>query len=152
MLCRLILIAEKDTVYDKFPTPLINRLEKHFVLTSSILKDWQEDVLEDFDDWIKKFSDAGYMHPRTFFCINSLEFLIVIQNSSGVMLLLGSRKTHLPLLSSKPPTSSDLPLQLFGLELMLLEGNGKMCCSGVNWRKILGALRRMCTLISGIKL
>ncbi len=57
---RLILIAEKDTVYDKFPTPLINRLEKHFVLTSSILKDWQEAVLKNFEDWISKFSDAGY--------------------------------------------------------------------------------------------
>ena len=59
MICRLILIAEKDTVYDKFPTPLINRLEKHFVLTESILEPWQEEVLEAFDVWIKKFSDTG---------------------------------------------------------------------------------------------
>ena len=53
--CRLILIAEKDTVYDKFPTPLINRLEKHFVLTSSILTPWQKDVLKTFEDWIDRF-------------------------------------------------------------------------------------------------
>ena len=53
---RLILIAERDTVYEKFPTPLINRLEKHFVLTSSVLKDWQLEVLEDFNEWIKGFS------------------------------------------------------------------------------------------------
>ncbi len=66
-MCRLILIAEKDTVYDKFPTPLINRLEKHFVLTSSILKDWQETVLMDFEDWITKFSDAGYNYC-TYYC------------------------------------------------------------------------------------
>lgn len=59
---RLILIAEKDTVYDKFPTPLINRMEKHFVLTSSILKEWQEDVLGEFENWISKFSDAGYKY------------------------------------------------------------------------------------------
>ena len=58
---RLILIAEKDTVYDKFPTPLINRLEKHFVLTSSILEGWQETVLGKFKDWIRKFSNTGYM-------------------------------------------------------------------------------------------
>lgn len=57
----MILIAEKDTVYDKFPTPLINRLEKHFVLTSSILKEWQEIVLRNFEDWISKFSDSGYV-------------------------------------------------------------------------------------------
>ncbi len=53
---RLILIAEKDTVYKKFPTPLINRLEKHFVLTSSVLEDWQNDILRVFDKWIQKFS------------------------------------------------------------------------------------------------
>ncbi len=53
---RLILIAEKDTVYEKFPTPLINRLEKHFVLTSSILEDWQKEVLTVFEKWIQDFS------------------------------------------------------------------------------------------------
>ena len=46
-------------MYDKFPTPLINRLEKHFVLTSFILEDWQENVLRDVEEWIKKFSDTG---------------------------------------------------------------------------------------------
>ena len=59
---RLILIAEKDTVYDKFPTALINRLEKHFVLTSSVLEKWQEDVLEAFDKWIRKFSIINYKY------------------------------------------------------------------------------------------
>lgn len=57
---RLILIAERDTVYQKFPTPLINRLEKHFVLTSSILKDWQLEVLADFKEWIGRFSRIRY--------------------------------------------------------------------------------------------
>ena len=58
-LLRLILIAEKDTVYEKFPTPLINRMEKHFVLTSSILDERQETMLKEFDDWIVKFSSPG---------------------------------------------------------------------------------------------
>eukprot|EP00731_Ephydatia_muelleri_P016208 Em0009g632a len=53
---RLILIAERATVYEKFPTPLINRLEKHFVLTKSVLTDWQHAVLEDFENWIEMFS------------------------------------------------------------------------------------------------
>ncbi len=57
LFCRLILIAEKSTVYEKFPTPLINRLEKHFVLTSSILEDWQEKVLRKFQEWISKASN-----------------------------------------------------------------------------------------------
>ncbi len=58
LLCiyRLILIAEKDTVYSKFPTPLINRLEKHFVLTSSVLEGWQKDLLNSFTKWIYEFS------------------------------------------------------------------------------------------------
>ena len=59
--CRLILIAEKDTVYEKFPTPLINRLEKHFVLTSSILEDWQREVLTVFEKWIQDFARTRYI-------------------------------------------------------------------------------------------
>ena len=57
-LFRLILIAEKDIVYKKFPTPLINRLEKHFVLTSTVLEEWQCKALEDFKKWIKDFSQT----------------------------------------------------------------------------------------------
>ena len=53
---RLILIAEKDTVYDKFPIPLINRLEKHFVLTRTVLLSWQERVLDALIDWVQQFS------------------------------------------------------------------------------------------------
>ena len=54
----MILIAEKTTVYEKFPTPLINRLEKHFVLYSSVLEDWQTSTLERVKKWIKDFSDV----------------------------------------------------------------------------------------------
>ena len=52
------MIAEKKTVYEKFPTPLINRLEKHFVLTSSVLTEWQLEVLHYFMDWIQQFSSV----------------------------------------------------------------------------------------------
>lgn len=54
---RLILIAEKDTVYNKFPTPLINRLEKHFVLSETALSKWQTVVLNKFTNWIERFSE-----------------------------------------------------------------------------------------------
>ena len=65
---RLILIAEKSTVYEKFPTPLINRLEKHFVLTETVLYDWQKEVLARLIEWIKKFStmivgDSRFVYP-----------------------------------------------------------------------------------------
>ena len=45
-------------MYEEFPTPLINRLEKHFVLYSSVLEKWQTDVLEELEEWIKAFSDV----------------------------------------------------------------------------------------------
>ena len=54
---RIILIAQKNTVYEKFPTPLINRLEKHYVVMSSILEEWQKEVLKDFKDWIINFAN-----------------------------------------------------------------------------------------------
>ena len=55
------MIAEKNKVYKDFPTPLINRLEKHFVLTSSVLEEWQEEVLEEFEAWIASFCDTRYL-------------------------------------------------------------------------------------------
>ena len=54
------MIAEKDKVYDDFPTPLINRLEKHFVLTSSALEDWQTEVLRECELWISHFCETRY--------------------------------------------------------------------------------------------
>ena len=58
------MIAEKDTVYQKFPTPLINRLEKHFVLTSSVLEDWQTELLRELEHWISKFCETRYKAIR----------------------------------------------------------------------------------------
>ncbi len=65
---RLILIAEKETVYEKFPTPLINRLEKHFVLTKTILLDWQNEVLKILETWVNDFCDVSYSSTR-YVCI-----------------------------------------------------------------------------------
>ena len=104
---RLILIAEKDTVYEKFPTPLINRLEKHFVLTSSVLNKWQEILLKNLDKWVQDFSNPRY----TFLIMHSYGTMIglsfvVAPNTNRPMLLLGSRRTLLPLWFSMPPSSS----------------------------------------------
>ena len=46
-------------MYEKFPTPLINRLEKHFVLTSSVLEQWQSEVLDWLQEWVEKFSHVS---------------------------------------------------------------------------------------------
>ena len=53
---RLVLIANKDKVYEEFPTPLINRLEKHFLVTSTILSDPQTKLVERIECWVKDFS------------------------------------------------------------------------------------------------
>ena len=52
---RLVLIAEKDKVYEEFPTPLINRLEKHYLVTSTILTDKQEVLLKEIINWVEEF-------------------------------------------------------------------------------------------------
>ena len=51
-------------MYEKFPTPLINRLEKHFVLTSSVLEQWQSEVLDWLQEWVEKFSHVSSSDSR----------------------------------------------------------------------------------------
>jgi len=60
--CRLILIAEKDKVYEEFPTPLINRLEKHFVVTSTVLTKNQKKLLNDVEVWAEKYACIGLVY------------------------------------------------------------------------------------------
>lgn len=48
-------------MYNEFATPLINRLEKHFVLASSILEMWQIEVLNRLETWVTKFSSVRYV-------------------------------------------------------------------------------------------
>ena len=52
----MILIAEKETVYKDFPTPLINRLEKHFVVTSTILTGPQKEIVNRLIGWAEDFT------------------------------------------------------------------------------------------------
>ena len=53
---RLIVIADKDVVYNKFPIPLINRLEKHFLVMSSGLTDAQEQLSRELKAWVEDFA------------------------------------------------------------------------------------------------
>ncbi|KAL3881508.1 hypothetical protein ACJMK2_027940, partial [Sinanodonta woodiana] len=52
---RLIVVAEKDVVYKKFPIPLINRLEKHFLTVNTILTREQSQLAEELEKWVKDF-------------------------------------------------------------------------------------------------
>lgn len=49
------MIAEKNKVYKDFPTPLVNRLEKHFINNETILEDWQKTVVADIEKWLEIF-------------------------------------------------------------------------------------------------
>ena len=56
---RLIVIAEKDVVYNKFPIPLINRLEKHFLVTSTSLTAEQTELVEKLKTWANAFAKVN---------------------------------------------------------------------------------------------
>ena len=53
---RLIVIAERDVVYSKFPIPLINRLEKHYLVTLTSLTPAQSRVVHKLREWVTEFS------------------------------------------------------------------------------------------------
>ena len=66
---RLILIAEKDKVYEEFPTPLINRLEKHFVVTSTVLTEVQKELLRDLEAWANDYASIRLVAVLLQVCI-----------------------------------------------------------------------------------
>jgi len=55
---RLIVMADKTTVYKTFPIPLINRLEKHFLVTATAMGDEQLVVKKKLDEWALDYSDV----------------------------------------------------------------------------------------------
>jgi hypothetical protein len=65
---RLLVVAEKDVVYNRFPIPLINRLEKHFLSTGTLLQGEQKRVYDIMQDWIKQFKQAAgrYLYDTNF--------------------------------------------------------------------------------------
>ncbi len=60
-------------MYEKFPTPLINRLEKHFVLTKTILLDWQNEILKNLEVWVDDFCNVSDLNSRY-----SVEMVVLI--------------------------------------------------------------------------
>ena len=63
VLYRLIVVAEKDVVYERFPIPLINRLEKHLLVMSTGLSDRQARLVKQLEKWVLDFSDAKSEDP-----------------------------------------------------------------------------------------
>ena len=56
---RLILVAERDVVYEKFPIPLINRMEKHFLAMESVLSPDQQIVVQRVSAWATQFAEIN---------------------------------------------------------------------------------------------
>jgi len=54
--CRLIVVAEKQTVYKKFPIPLINRLEKHFLNINTMLSEEEQTLVKALEQWAQTFA------------------------------------------------------------------------------------------------
>lgn len=52
---RLIVIEEKEVVYKQFPIPLINRLEKHYLDTNTVLSGEQKEIVKELEKWVKAF-------------------------------------------------------------------------------------------------
>ena len=77
---RLIIVAERSKVFSSFPSALINRLEKHFVLSSTILNGEQKELTASITKWAAKFSRAkGYSGDIRYICMHpSLTILIEI--------------------------------------------------------------------------
>ncbi len=53
---RVILIAEEKAVYERFPTALINRMEKHHVVMETVLHPRLYPLLKEFRQWIMDFA------------------------------------------------------------------------------------------------
>lgn len=53
---RLIIISDRASVYDskRFPIPLINRLEKHFLNSSTILNADELELVGQLQEWVNK--------------------------------------------------------------------------------------------------
>ncbi|XP_074672203.1 E3 ubiquitin-protein ligase rnf213-alpha-like isoform X1 [Strix aluco] len=52
---RLIVIEEKNIVYTQFPTPLLNRLEKHCLNMKTVLNWQQQQLKQDLETWARQF-------------------------------------------------------------------------------------------------
>ena len=59
---KLIVVADKQTVQERFPTPLINRLEKHILTMSTVLTEDGLIISKQLADWADKFSTLDKTH------------------------------------------------------------------------------------------
>lgn len=74
---RLFIIADKNSVYDtkRFPIPLLNRLEKHFLNSSTMINAQQRHLVDKLNEWLRTFTRIRSAHvyqlPDLFVGFNS---------------------------------------------------------------------------------
>ena len=64
---KLIVIADKKTVCERFPTPLVNRLEKHFLNMSSVVPEQGIRIAKQLREWVNEFSTIQGLEMRDCF-------------------------------------------------------------------------------------
>ncbi|MED6241326.1 hypothetical protein ATANTOWER_009228, partial [Ataeniobius toweri] len=62
---RLIVIEEKQVVYEQFPIPLINRLEKHILDINTVLKKGQRDIADQLHKWVNDFISIEHQYSTS---------------------------------------------------------------------------------------
>ena len=63
---KLIVIEEKEVVYDEYPIPLINRLEKHVFEMGSVLSSNEKTTIHQLKEWVNSCYEGGYSSSREF--------------------------------------------------------------------------------------
>lgn len=58
-------MAEKQVIHEKFPHPLMDRFEKHFLSTSTMLKDDKIAIAERLEQWAADFSTVDNYCARS---------------------------------------------------------------------------------------
>ncbi|MEQ2217916.1 hypothetical protein XENOCAPTIV_026010 [Xenoophorus captivus] len=62
---RLIVIEETQVVYEQFPIPLINRLEKHILDINTVLKKEQRDIADQLHKWVNDFISIEHQYSTS---------------------------------------------------------------------------------------
>ncbi|XP_067860144.1 E3 ubiquitin-protein ligase rnf213-alpha-like isoform X2 [Heptranchias perlo] len=86
---RLIVIEDKHVVYEQFPIPLINRLEKHSLDMSTVLNLQQQGITKQLELWVKEFVSVNKSYEaQDRLTLNPSEVIIGFHNDACASVLL----------------------------------------------------------------
>nr|XP_039262088.1 E3 ubiquitin-protein ligase rnf213-alpha-like [Styela clava] len=83
---RLVVMEQKDFVYQHYPIPLVNRLEKHHLASSNLLDKSQLCVSDNLKTWCKTFAKVGSFNEKDAFLgyhDNTPSSVILAKDKSG---------------------------------------------------------------------